>query len=724
MYHSRLNLTNRVVSFALDALTGEPLELSLECNRENILKNNFMAEASPLKVVLADGRALRPPKYLEILSDPSLKPDIECSQGESSAQAAVRCPALIDMADGGRVEIAADWTLALRPDDERMYWNLSLKTAGERIAYFPYLNGIWMGDDWTKDELLMPIHSGDKTVNPTETLSGDPITVSWKWQEYQYDFGLGGPRGIKNKDTGCFERECTYSGPCSMLYMALQNPELNMSIYLTCRDDGLRLKALRASTYGKQKPGVGLAIAHVPNIECGVWTSEECVLMLYEGDWHKAADDYRAWREGVKRPEIARPHRPEWFLKSPGLAAHYDFKYQGGGIVHRFSDIPRIFQMAKDIGLNHLLLSGWNRGGFDNGFPLYTPDPDLGTEQELKDALSYVRGQGGHVAFYINSRLCNVKYEELKALYENGAAMRKDGSLYIEKYGADNLNFACMCSGDEAWQKRLADTVDYLTNTIGADSMYLDQLGMATGVMCYNKNHRHGADLAAWNQGYEEILGRMREHYAQEGVALLFEGASDVHARGASGQLISTMFFNGAFPELYKYTFPDDVLVDMMCPAAHSAMRPATIARKSTFLLYRAFCVGSYLWIYDLEEDNTFRRDPEQLDRLRRVIKVRQAWLDAYGHGRFTDTVALRELPDGLIVKRFELPDGVLITYANEKKTPASVAALWEDGMPAHAFVRSFEEPDCERENTLSRAPSGIRIPIGASEMGYIVLKK
>ena len=29
-------------------------------------------------------------------------------------------------------------------------------------------------------------------------------------------------------------------------------------------------------------------------------------------------------------------------------------------------------------------------------------------------------------------------------------------------------------------------------------------------------------------------------------------------------------------------------------------------------MINKDFAIGTYLWIYDLEEDNTFRRDPEQ----------------------------------------------------------------------------------------------------------------
>ena len=96
------------------------------------------------------------------------------------------------------VAVAAVWTVELPREDLRMRWRVRLeKQAGEMVekCYFPYLNGIWLGDDWTRDELYMPVHAGDRTVNPTATLSAQPHSVSWKWQEYQYTFTLGGPYG-------------------------------------------------------------------------------------------------------------------------------------------------------------------------------------------------------------------------------------------------------------------------------------------------------------------------------------------------------------------------------------------------------------------------------------------------------------------------------------------------------------------------------------------------
>ena len=87
-------------------------------------------------------------------------------------------------------------------------------------------------------------------------------------------------------------------------------------------------------------------------------------------------------------------------------------------------------------------------------------------------------------------------------------------------------------------------------------------------------------------------LEQMRQTYTDDGVAMLYEGVSDIYGWGVSGQLISTMFNANSAPEMYKYTFPGEVLVDMMNARRNSGMRAEHVARKSTMLLYRAFVCG------------------------------------------------------------------------------------------------------------------------------------
>lgn len=72
--------------------------------------------------------------------------------------------------------------------------------------------------------------------------------------------------------------------------------------------------------------------------------------------------------------------------RSPGLHAHYDFKYQSGEYVHRYCDIPQLAHEALDMGLDHLLLAGWQKDGFDRGFPVIATIPTWEPSRSLPTA--------------------------------------------------------------------------------------------------------------------------------------------------------------------------------------------------------------------------------------------------------------------------------------------------------------------------------------------------
>ncbi len=699
MYQSRLHATNGLVSVAVDALSGELLELTLERTGDNLIKNHIADAPVPLRAELYIGEAKHvacPARYAQIREDAALAPKIAIDQATDHARVTIDYPALVSAE--GTFPIAARITIDLPAGECRTLWNLSIQhheadMEVQRVL-FPYVSGMWLGDTWEDDTLVMPLHAGERVVNPVETLSAKPRAIQWKWQEYRYTYPIGGPYGVPD-ERGAYVHELPYSGAGSMLWLDLYDEGENAGLYLTCRNEGFAMKAIRAETFGADSPGMGVSVVHYPCLRAGAWQSEACVIALHEGNWHWAADDYRAYREAIPRP-TASGHRPKWFEKSPGLVTHYDLQYQSGGIVHKYSDIPALYEKALAMGIDHVMFAGWHEGGFDCGFPEYRFNPNLGTEQEFIDAIQTVRKAGGHVAFYLNSRLCNISLPERQETVKNSTVMHRDGSLQVEKYGAADISFASFCNQDPVWREEFVGRIKYLTDTVGADSMYLDQMAMAQSLLCYHPGHtEHAGNPAGWNQGYEKMLAAMRANYDKDGMAMLYEGCSDIHGPGVSGQLISTMFwtYSGAYPEVYKYTFPDQILVDMMNPRRNTGMRAEHIARKSTFLLYRAFVVGSYLWIYDLEWDNTFDRDPEQAARLRKQIALRRAWLENYGQGRFVDTVGLGPVPEGMLVKRFELDGGVLIAYANEKHVPGQWTVDWPYEREPSVMMRTDERP-------------------------------
>ncbi len=733
MYQSRLHASNGIVSLAIDALSGELLELINESSGDNLVKSHHPAAYTPFFLEIYQGQhklPALPPRYLDIQSRPELKPEIQVVQEPDSARISMQYPAVC--IPQGVLPIKVLIEIELPAGECRSLWRISISHSQPDMevqrALFPVISGVWLGEDWHDDTLVLPKFAGERFKNPVGQLAAAPSCVHWKWQEYRYVYPLGGPYGEKD-GRGCYVRELSYSGSASMLWADLFDEQEGTGLYLTCRNENLVMKAIRAESFGEAEPGLSLSIVHYPCLKGGSWESDVCVVALHPGDWHWAADDYRTFRTSITRPN-AKGHRPIWFENSPGLVAHYDFQYQGGGIVHRYADIPALYEKARKLGMPHLLLSGWHEGGFDNGFPRYRINPALGTEQELIDAVAKVRAAGGHVAFYINSRLCNLAYPELADLVENSTVMRRDGKLHIEKYGAADISFASLCNQDPAWRDVFVGVVRYLTQTIGADSMYLDQLGMAPSLLCYHPGHaEHAGNPAGWNQGYEAMLERMRSDYAPEGMALLYEGCNDIFGPGVSGQLISTMFHDhsGAYPELYKYTFPEQILVDMMNPQRNSGMRAEHVARRSTKLMYRAFVTGSYLWVYDLEFDNTWDRDPKQSERLRRQNALRSAWIMAYGHGRFTDVVGLGPCTPELMVKRFELAQGILLAYANEKRVTGTLSVEWPFDRVPQVVKRTMEAPATEQavsftlEKHSGRMYAVMEAP--ASELAVVVLR-
>jgi hypothetical protein len=94
------------------------------------------------------------------------------------------------------------------------------------------------------------------------------------------------------------------------------------------------------------------------------------------------------------------------------------------------------------------------------------------------------------------------------------------------------------------------------------------------------------------------------------------------------------------------------------------------------------FTNGSYFWIYDLEEDNTFSRDPEGFEMLKRLLslsKIRKEWLP---EGLFRDTDGITCDTDGIRVSRFsEGERNALCLYT--KKDRAGTVTLMLSDVPA-----------------------------------------
>jgi hypothetical protein len=73
-----------------------------------------------------------------------------------------------------------------------------------------------------------------------------------------------------------------------------------------------------------------------------------------------------------------------------------------GNIVRTFADIPELAADAKRFGVDTFLISGWTLGGMDCQDPAYSPDPRLGTWDDLRAGIDACHDLGMKVLFFAN----------------------------------------------------------------------------------------------------------------------------------------------------------------------------------------------------------------------------------------------------------------------------------------------------------------------------------
>lgn len=117
----------------------------------------------------------------------------------------------------------------------------------------------------------------------------------------------------------------------------------------------------------------------------------------------------------------------------------------------------------------------------------------------------------------------------------------------------------------------------------------------------------------------------------------------------------------GGFAELYRYTFPEHGMVDMVYPTQNMAMRPVHVAQSAASIMGRIFCNGSYFWMYDMEEDNTFSRDPRGSAMLAEVLKLSRLREEYLPDGRFCHTEGIVCTDERVCISRFEGVSGQLL---------------------------------------------------------------
>ena len=195
-----------------------------------------------------------------------------------------------------------------------------------------------------------------------------------------------------------------------MGFLDIENPSIKRSLYLGTHDPIARMKIFHFQETGPPEGrDVVFHLVHFPFVPSGgTFESGPLVIRFHSGDWIEAGKTiYRPWFEktlGLMTPERDWIRRQSFFQMIMVMLPE-------GNVNYRFREIPQLARDGLKYGLTSLQIAGWQRGGHDNGYPYYEPDPRLGTWDDLKEAVGQCRAMGVRVYFFANIHVDNLDTE-------------------------------------------------------------------------------------------------------------------------------------------------------------------------------------------------------------------------------------------------------------------------------------------------------------------------
>ena len=460
-----------------------------------------------------------------------------------------------------------------------------------------------------------------------------------------------------------------YPGGAAMAWFGLETG--GYFLYLGRHADDLKIKVLSAGASPRPvadgaspQDRLVLTISHFPFARSGEKVSvDACFVALADGDWRVGSDIYgnyasSHWYQPAPVPDWVR-HVTGW--------QRIILRHQFGEKLFSYADLPAIYREGTKVGLNMLMVFGWWKGRFDNGYPIYEPDDDLGGTDALKEAIAEVQKLGGYVALYTNGQLIDVNTDYYRQTGKDICRIDLDGNEYRDHYRFGNdgqtlrafgyKSFVTACPANEAWQDLLLEHEE-MKYAYGADSAFFDQIGGASPLLCFNESHLHGPrpdECEKWRRrAFQNLAGA-----APSGKALGTEMVTDMclpFVQYIHGCQTGPIYRPGCFPEMFQRTFPDIIQTDRF---VHDT-KDGTDASFGN-----AFIHGYRLDVCPWRGRTHIGSIPALAEKVKRYLALKQQYHAFFyeGHLSFDD---LPPLPKGVRAGRFTLS-------GNEK----SILAVW-----------------------------------------------
>lgn len=247
------------------------------------------------------------------------------------------------------------------------------------------------------------------------------------------------------------------------------------------------------------------AAVHVPYIRPGETRKlTPIALQPYQGGWQHGVDIYKRWRDTWFKP----PSLPEW-AREPHAWQQIHINSPEDELRVRFRDLVKVGEECARHGVKAIQLVGWNDGGQDQGNPSHSPDPRLGTFEELAEAIREIQGLGVKMILFSKFTWADRGTEWFRKELKRLAIKDPYGDYYLhpgyqyqtatQLLDINTKRLIPMCFSSKEYlalcQREFQKMVD-----LGADGILFDEcLHHGPAVLCFDEGHghRYGAPVFA-----------------------------------------------------------------------------------------------------------------------------------------------------------------------------------------------------------------------------------
>ena len=455
-----------------------------------------------------------------------------------------------------------------------------------------------------------------------------------------------------------------YPAPLSMCWFGVQSG--GYFLYLARKDDRFRICSLNVGTTPRnEEERLLLTVSQYPFARTGETITTPAVFVkLFKGDWRSGAADYKEWVQTWYTPV----EKPQWVRNMAGWQ-RIIMKHQYGEIFFRYADLPQIYKDGAELGLHTLLVFGWWKGRFDNGYPQYEADEALGGERGLQDAIQEIQALGGRVILYSNGKLIDVKSTYYQEKGARSCQMDIDGNEYREHYRFSNngtvlrnfgyKTFVSGCHAAEDWKQQLLDTTNTLLS-FHPDATFYDQIGGCLTRLCFRETHKHGFRPDEEAVYRLENIKALRSALASE-QAMGTEHLTDVFSAQFDfihGCSVGSFYAPQAYPQMFRSLFPELIVSDRFLHDDREGMEDH---------LNYAFVMGL---IFDASiyrgRKTHITALPRYAEYLTGLLDLKETYRRFFYEGTFVSEEDVA-LPEGVVMGAYRSQGDRLYAFANRR---------------------------------------------------------